>query len=504
MGRADLDPTGLVSLFVGMIQSPPSALSGIGVTYDPFSVGNPDNIEDLLNFSKGIFPSLTGGIDFDKGTLPSFTTFLLSGFNAGTLPNLSENFDLTSGTLPNLGFGSISSLIDFSDPFGSNAYSPFSSIIGSFNGEDPVSPANAVWTTIKSSLMASGMYPADPTNFESQIFSNYTLDIVQQGIGTLSSAVTFLTSLGSILDPEDIFSEGVDVVANVVSLIIYGAYADINLGVAYESGAGDYAEWLLRADPNELIRPGDVVGVIGGKISRKFTHADRFMVVSTSPLLLGNMPDNRADERFYEKIAFIGQVPVKVMGKVNVGDYILPSGSGDGVAIAVSPEDMLARDYQHIIGVAWESNTTDDFIKLVNTAVGVNHNDMSKVIEQMQYTLNNVQASLQKLDPSFEAHMYNVSDYAGAVARPDYHVSSTHVSRVSGYFDNKTYTNRAEMLTDVKNAMTDKAGIDLSKVPFMEYIFENPYQAERLASEYQQVLDDMIMVREQLVLQQGD
>jgi len=36
---------------------------------------------------------------------------------------------------------------------------------------------------------------------------------------------------------------------------------------------------------------------------------------------------------------------VKVIGEVEIGDYILPSGQGDGVAIAIHPSKMLARDY---------------------------------------------------------------------------------------------------------------------------------------------------------------
>lgn len=500
MGRADLDPTGLVSLVVGMIDEPPPILSGggPGVTYDPFSVGNPNTISGLLSFGTGTLPSLQNLLSFSPGSLPS-VSFSPPSFDAGSLPSFTNSLPFSPGTLPNLGFGSISDLIGFSDPFASNDYSPFTPIIEQFNGEDVVSPANLVWTTIKSTLMASGIYPDDPTNFESQIFSNYTLDVIQQGIGTLSSAITFLTSLASVLDPEDIFAEGVDVVANVISLIIYGSYADINLGVAYESGAGDYAEWLLRADPNELIMPGDVVGVIGGRISKNFIHADKFMVISTSPLLLGNMPENKIQEQLHEKVAFMGQVPVKVVGDVSVGDYILPSGKGDGFAIAIAPDEMLTRDYQRIIGVAWESNTSDEFVNLINTAVGINHNDMSRVIEEMQYTLNEVQLALQKMDSSFEPRLYNVDAFVMEQNELDYSVSSTHMTQARSYFQGKTYTSRMEMCADIKHAMKEQAGINLESVPMIEYFLDNPQYAARVAKEYQQVLDEMIQVRDHMI-----
>jgi hypothetical protein len=517
MGRADLDPTGLVNLFVGMINSPSSALSGAGVTYNPFSVGNPTSLSGLFSFFEGGLPDFTGSLPltsfFSAGTLPSASFSFTSGlsFSAGALSSISNigsgtlNSILDEGTLPGLSFLSIEDFVGFANPF-SNAstYAPFTGFIDNFNGESALSPSNAIWTTIKSSLMNSGMYPADPTNFESQIFSNYTLDIVQQGISTLKAAITFVSSLASIADPEDIFSQGVDLVVEITSITIYGAYADINLGVAYESGAGDYAEWLLRANPEEFISQGDVVGVIGGKVSKEFSHADKFMVVSTSPLLLGNMPDNMEEQQLSEKIAFMGQVPVKVQGLVKVGDYILPSGAGDGLGIAVSPQDMLAKDYQRIIGVAWDNGKPDQFINLINTAVGVNHNDMARQMEQVQVTLNHIQETLVKLDPTYEVHQYDVGEQAYKATPLAYNVSTTHSQNVSEYFDNKQYGSRAAMLTDIRTAMKEQAGININDVPIMKFLFENPEQAQTVAAQFETILEDMISVRDNLRSPQGE
>jgi hypothetical protein len=39
-------------------------------------------------------------------------------------------------------------------------------------------------------------------------------------------------------------------------------------GVTYESGSGDYAEWLERIDPEEKTTVGEVVAVRGGRISK--------------------------------------------------------------------------------------------------------------------------------------------------------------------------------------------------------------------------------------------
>ena len=38
----------------------------------------------------------------------------------------------------------------------------------------------------------------------------------------------------------------------------------------------------------EVMHYGDVVGVIGGKISKEFTNADKFMVVSAAPAVVGS------------------------------------------------------------------------------------------------------------------------------------------------------------------------------------------------------------------------
>ncbi|KAA3641012.1 MAG: hypothetical protein DWQ02_01225 [Bacteroidetes bacterium] len=516
MSRADLDPTGLVNLFVGMINSPSSELTGAGLTYDPFSVGNPTTLSGLFSFFEGELPFFDAPLPlvnfFDPGSLPS-ASLSTSGlnFSAGSLPSISNmgsgtlNGILDEGLLPGLSFLSIEDFVGFANPFNdANSYASYTGFIDNFNGENALSPANAIWTTIKSSLENSGMYPADPTNFESQIFSNYTLDIIQQGISTLKAAITFVSSLASIADPEDIFSQGVDLVVEITSITIYGAYADINLGVAYESGAGDYAEWLLRANPEEFISQGDVVGVIGGKVSKEFTHADKFMVVSTSPLLLGNMPENMREEQLSEKIAFMGQVPVKVQGPVKIGDYILPSGTGDGLGIAVSPEDMLAKDYQRIVGVAWENGQPNQFINLINTAVGVNHNDMARQMEQVQVTLNHIQETLVKLDPTYVVHQYDVGEQEYKAAPLAYNVSTTHTNNVSEYFENKQYASREAMLSDIRTTMQEQAGINVDEVPIMKFLFENPDQAATVAAQFETILDDLILVRDGLKEANGE
>ncbi|OZV67537.1 hypothetical protein CA834_11335 [Winogradskyella aurantia] len=184
------------------------------------------------------------------------------------------------------------------------------------------------------------------------------------------------------------------IVASAVGVVItqdnINTYDDNRVtlqGVTYASGAGDYAEYLLRENYNEKMTYGDIVGVKGGKISKNLESADRMMVVSYKPIVLGNMPkpDREAE---YEKVAFMGQVPVNVFGKVEIGDYILPSGKNDGVGIAIKPSDIVASQLKNIVGVAWSQTDNTFGISKVNVAVGVNKNDSGLIIEKLENKVN--------------------------------------------------------------------------------------------------------------------
>lgn len=161
-----------------------------------------------------------------------------------------------------------------------------------------------------------------------------------------------------------------------------------DIGVAYQSGAGDYAEYILRDTLSREILPGEVVGVYAGQVSLKTQNAEYLSVVSTAPAVIGGMPQP-GEESKYEKVAFIGQVPVRVTGAVNIGDYILPSGNNDGLAIAVPPYQMKAGDYSQIIGVAWES-APENLLNMIKVAVGINANDIGTEIATLNLKVNKI------------------------------------------------------------------------------------------------------------------
>ena len=149
-------------------------------------------------------------------------------------------------------------------------------------------------------------------------------------------------------------------------------------GVTYESGAGDYAEWLPKANQKEIFKPGDIVGVHGGLISKQIYTNSKLMVISSQPIVLGNMPEEDKKAQ-YEKVAFLGQVPVRVAGKVSVGDYILASGNHDGLGRACPVSKLRAEDYGKIVGMAWsEADGKEE--QFINVAVGLQTNDFAKLI----------------------------------------------------------------------------------------------------------------------------
>ena len=170
-------------------------------------------------------------------------------------------------------------------------------------------------------------------------------------------------------------------------------------GTVYHGSGSDYAEFLPRLDPNEVIEPGDVVGIIGGKVTKKTTGAHYVMPITDRPVVLGNSPLTESEE-LYEKVAFIGQVSIKIRGPVQVGDYIVPSGLDDGVGLAVSTSNMTPAQYVQVIGRAWESSS-EVTVKRVNAAVSLHSN--YGWIEHLFTSVKVQQAEIQDLKVELQA-----------------------------------------------------------------------------------------------------
>lgn len=315
--------------------------------------------------------------------------------------------------------------------------------------------------------------------FENAVFSIKTASIAANVTGLAAELVVVLAQLLT-------FVEGVPIAAQakvadarfgflVAEWIGYNVNKLANVGVTYESGAGDYAEWLERSQGVRDLLPGEVVGVKGGKISLNTQDADHFMVVSTRPIVLGNMQAEGSAQ--YEKIAFLGQVPVRVVGKVAVGDYLIPSGNNDGFAVAITPEQLPVRDHRRIIGVAWEA-AKDAPLNVVNTAVGINKNSFSPALEKFAADL---QETNQKVDQIIAYLEGNSTTLPSATTTPAQMSTSAAPSELHKLFSDEAFDQIVEQNAALlNNAFSQIAqqlnakGYDLTQVPWLQQVLQEP------------------------------
>jgi len=171
-------------------------------------------------------------------------------------------------------------------------------------------------------------------------------------------------------------------------------------GVTNASTGGDYAECLKRIDPEEKIEPGEIVGVYSGKITRNTKNADLVLPVSKWSIVLGNAPFD-GTRHLYEPVAFLGQVPVKIRGKVSKGDYIFPSGNNDGAGVAVSPEKLSSIKEPVVIGRAWESSGEEkikEILTAINLPDNVRVNILQNKLNQMENENQELRDRLEKIE----------------------------------------------------------------------------------------------------------
>lgn len=257
--------------------------------------------------------------------------------------------------------------------------------------------------------------------------------------------------------------------------ITWGVKIREDIGVTYASGAGDYAEWLPRKEGERDLAFGEIVGVYGGQVSLNTEeNPSHFLVVSRQPILLGNapQPDQKAA---FEKIAFMGQVPVKVAGPVSVGDYILPSGNNDGLGIAVSPKAMKSGDYARVVGVAWEAGSAEAPFNYIKTAVGINANDLSKKVEKLNLRVENILAFLEGKAPLLEDAQLQATT-ATAAAKPQTKIykrySDAEIDQLLDRYEPFIKGIYREAEKELR-----KQGYDPDGNPFMRAFIDNPVPA---------------------------
>ena len=168
------------------------------------------------------------------------------------------------------------------------------------------------------------------------------------------------------------------------------------LGVSYASGNGDYAEWLEREDHLEYLTAGDIVAVKGAKITKDLKDLEQVMVVSHKPIVLGNIPEE-GKSHLGNNVAFMGQVPVKVIGPVSSGDYIVAHGEISGYGKAINPKEMVAENFRFAVGRSWDTNLNDG-PKLINTVIGVHNGDWVNIFKRFEYNQKKFEDKLNEFE----------------------------------------------------------------------------------------------------------
>ncbi len=192
-----------------------------------------------------------------------------------------------------------------------------------------------------------------------------------------------------------------------------GAIQSIGNKIQLSGLSADYAECLPRLQADEVIELGDIVGVFGGKITKTVTDAHHAMAITDRPIVLGNTPDPQ-DRHLYEPVAFLGQVPIKVRGSVQSGDFIIPCGLNDGTGIAVSPNKITPIQYKLVVGRAWESSD-EEAVKRINTAVGLlssypQLSELLTILQSQQAEIATLKAELDSIQQVLERQYSNVKN----------------------------------------------------------------------------------------------
>lgn len=353
--------------------------------------------------------------------------------------------------------------------------------MGMISGATSVNDNNAAYD-----VYSNGQSPSDAL---SSMLGTFTTDF---GMGLIDGSITLIKDIVSAImeiygcfflgaGADDLATTLVDVIddASSLGLHVYGSYGWIgsgvgNGGIAFESCGADYAEWLQKADPTAIHNPGDVLGVSAGKVGKGIENPERYMVVSTNPTVIGAMPAQEATSA-YSRIAFMGQVPTKVLGEVERGDFILPSGNNDGYGVGVHPSKMQTSDYKWIIGTAWSESQPGSMTSVVNVAVGLNENEVTRQVEKIEASLVKIETALARLDPTYTPSVTQ-NNSAPRIATNTLQSQKVGAIASNMSMEGGDKKKEAQIKAIFNNAqkLAQDAGVDLNSLPYLAEVFENP------------------------------
>lgn len=158
------------------------------------------------------------------------------------------------------------------------------------------------------------------------------------------------------------FSSDVTVNANIT------ATGTITGSKVYNAVWNDYAEWFEKENVSDEFDVGDIVGWTNQGVALAAAHDDTVVVgvvSDTYGCILGgeSLSDMEMNRQNFVPVGLKGRVPVKVVGKIQRGDLVVPS---DIPGVGIADECKFHSTYT--VGKALQSSD-DEGIKLIEILI---------------------------------------------------------------------------------------------------------------------------------------
>ncbi|MEA2043551.1 MAG: hypothetical protein U9N85_13500 [Bacteroidota bacterium] len=410
-------------------------VEGISSLNNNVNIAGISNLEDEFNLNNGSTANLSGELNVEG------ISNLNNDVNIAGISNLEDEFNLNNESTANLsGELNVEGAADFSDAVnvgGTTNLNGQVTVNADVNGSQTdidsyplrVSGSNqGIVVTVDGGRDShknfitfrddDGIQGAVEGQTKSELHDsfNYIWFQTHEALFTSFQIAIVIADVAGVDDGDAAVVEGLEMVAIIAHWAKQYIEMDNTVGIYFKSGGADYAEYLIKENSNEFFSYGDIVGVMGGAISKKYTEPERYMVVSKHPIVLGNTPAGKQINN-YEKISFLGQVQTKVRGRVQKGDYIVAGKWRDGTGVAVKPEDMTAKLSKKIVGIAWSKSSGESGISMINVAVGINMNYAAEEIsklkaenQELKKEMNTIISYLQAKDSNFDVEKFQLEE----------------------------------------------------------------------------------------------
>lgn len=160
------------------------------------------------------------------------------------------------------------------------------------------------------------------------------------------------------------------------------SFSPFHSGFSQSDSAHDYregiAEMVYVKKGEAVPKPAQLVSFHDGIISLKTTGSPMLAVITDGSFHRKDSFIRRKQNAGNKEHAvehrvpavLLGKTTVLVQGRVHFGDFLIPTGKNDGMALAISPRSWNAGNMdQAVLGIAWSSHPFEG-IHLVEARIG--------------------------------------------------------------------------------------------------------------------------------------